>query len=603
MKISDKIIHSQEIKGIADYISIYKNTIHQIKVDGSSSKKQLKVSLLSSFTTTGIKETLSIKCSQLNIMLKFYSSDYNRYAQEIINADSGLYKFCPDLIIIFIDTQTIMGEYFFLPYKISDEERRALIEGKLEEIKLLIRMAKERSSAKILLHNFQVPIYSPLGILESKQNFGFIEAIEALNNNLRDIFKNDSRVFVFDYDAFCSRIGKDNIIDHKMYYLGDIKLNLQYIPDLCCEYVSYIKPLMSMTKKCIVLDLDNTLWGGVIGEDGIDKINLGPTPEGRPYLEFQKHLFALFNRGIMLAINSKNNLSDALEVLRKHPDMILKEEHFASMKINWDDKVSNMAAIAKELNIGLDSLVFIDDDKFNRQMIKDALPEILTIDLPDDPALYSKVLTELNDFNTLQITKEDRDKNQMYLEQRKREDFKTTAGNIDEYLRGLEMAVTIQRVNSFTIPRISQLTQKTNQFNMTTRRYLEENIKKFFQDHKFLVISVKVEDKFGDNGIVGTAIVKKEKTCWVIDTFLLSCRVIGRDIEKVLLEYIIEKARGSRVKKLIGEFIMTEKNTPAKEFYRNSGFELIKKDRNVERWEYSITRKGKYPNFIKVIKG
>lgn len=603
MKMSDKLIRFNRLEGIADYISAYKKISRQVKDGGSAGKKQLKISLLASFTATGIKETLSVKCGQLDIALKFYSGDYNQYAQEILNADSGLYKFGPDLIIIFIDTQAIMGEYFFLPYSISDEKRQALIEGKTEEIKLLIQKIKERSSAKILLHNFQVPVYSPLGIVENKQKFGFIESIAALNNNLRDIFKDDPRVFIFDYDAFCSRIGKGDIIDYKMYYLGDMKLNLQHIPDLCREYMSYIKPLMSMAKKCVVLDLDNTLWGGIIGEDGIDKINLGPTPEGRPYLEFQKHLLALFNRGIMLAINSKNNPNDALEVLRKHPDMVLREEHFASMKINWDDKISNMSAIAKELNIGLESLVFIDDDKFNRQMIKNALPEILTVDLPDDPALYSKALTELTDFNAFQITREDRDKNQMYLEQRKREDFKAAAGNINEYLKGLEMTVTIRKVNSFAMPRISQLTQKTNQFNMTTRRYLEENIKKFSEDRNFLVVSVKVEDKFGDNGIVGAAIVKKQKTCWVIDTFLLSCRVIGREIEKALLEYIIEKARGGKVKKIIGEFIMTEKNAPAKEFYRNSGFELIKKDKDVEHWEYGIARKSKYPDFIKIIKG
>ena len=602
MKTIKEIISSREIMGIADYFNLYKDAEREIKKLKLQNSKIIKIALLSSFTVKGVKETLFIKCCEIGVVPEIYVGDYNQYSQEILDLGSGLYKFQPDLIIIFIDVITILGNNYLLPYQVSSKQRKVWVNEKLKEIASLIQKIKENSSAKILLHNFEIPLYSPLGILENKQEFGFIESIETLNTGLRDAFKRDPQVHVLDYDSFCSNIGKQNIMDYKMYFLGDIKIDLQYIPKLCDEYLAYIKPLIQSTKKCIVLDLDNTLWGGIIGEDGLNGIKLGPDPEGKPFLEFQKYLLSLFNRGIALAINSNNNLEDALKVFREHPHMILKEGNFAAMQINWNDKISNMKAIAEEINIGTDSLVFIDDDKLNREIISSAFPEVLVVDLPEDAALYLKKLMELNEFNTYQITEEDKKRGRMYAEQRKRKEFKKSASDITEYLKNLKMVATIEKANSFNIPRISQLTQKTNQFNMTTRRYTEEDINKFSRSNNFLVLSVKIEDKFGDNGVTGAVIVKKGTESWRIDTFLLSCRVIGRKVEEVLLAYVMEQAINEDAKVLLGEFIHTEKNAPALEFYKNNGFKLVKKDSNAEVWEYGLTKKYKSPDFIKVVK-
>jgi len=598
-----KIITSTKCTTLADYINLYNKLEVEIQKINKESNKKIKIAFLSSFTTKGFKEVLHVKCCELGLLPTFYIGNYNQYAQEILNSNSGLYKFEPDLIILFIDTASIIGETYLSPYRLSDEKRKRLIDKKIGEIKTLIETVKKQTFAKLVVHNFEVPIHSPMGILENKQKFGFKESIETLNSKLRDQYKNDSQVFLFDYDAFCSKIGKQNIIDYKMYYLGDIKLDFQNIPYLCNEYTAYIKPLSSLTKKCLVLDLDNTLWGGIIGEDGIEGIKLGHTPEGRPFIEFQKYILSLLNRGVILAINSKNNLDDALSVFKNHPDMILKEEHFAAIQINWDDKISNMKAIAEELNIGLDSFVFIDDDKLNREMVRDALPEVLVVDLPEDPSLYLNTLIQLNDFNTFQITEEDKKKGKIYAQQRNRNQFEKIATDITEYLKGLNMVVTVQKANKFNIPRISQLTQKTNQFNMTTRRYLEEDIKKFSQDDKHLVISIKVEDKFGDNGITGTAIVEIDDKEWRIDTFLLSCRIIGRRIEESLLAYIIQQAQKENAKTLHSEFIPTKKNAPAKEFYKKNGFSLKNTKDGIEYWEYDLTNEYTFPEFIKIING
>ncbi len=585
-----------------DYFSVYRHIKQEFKEKQLSYDKTIKISILSSFTIKGLKEVLFVKCCESGILPQFYIGNYNQYFQEILNLESELYKFTPDIIIIFIDTMTVWGEQYFLPYLISDKERKEWVGEKANEMQSLTQRIKERSSAKIILHNYEVPVYSPLGILENKHEFGFIEATEGLNSCLRSTFKSDNQVFVFDYNSFCSRIGKKNVMDHKMYYLGDMKLDLKYMPLLANEYLSYIKPLMSINKKCIVLDLDNTLWGGVIGEDGLEGIKLGPTPEGRPFLEFQKYLLSLYNRGVILAINSKNNLDDVLNVLKEHPYMILKEEHFASMQINWNDKISNMKAIEEEINIRMDSFVFIDDDKLNREMIKGALPEVLVIDLPEDHSLYSKTLLEVNDFNTLQITEEDKKRGSMYAAQKRRHEIQKTVTDVTEYLRKLETVVTIEKANSFTISRIAQLTQKTNQFNMTTRRYLEEVVNHFAASTNYLIVSVKVEDKFGDNGITGATVVEKRNGTWRIDTFLLSCRVLGRKIEETLLAYIVEQARKEKVKTLIGEFVHTKKNAPAIEFYKTNGFNLIKKDNGKEIWEYDLRNDYRFFDFIRVVK-
>ncbi|NQT45939.1 MAG: HAD-IIIC family phosphatase [Candidatus Omnitrophica bacterium] len=596
------IISSKEVSGIADYFNLYRRIKQEVEDKKPQGEKNIKIAILSSFTINGIKETLFVKCWELGISPIFHVGEYNQYAQEILNKNSGLYKSDPDLIIIFIDIRTIMGEYYLLPYQISDEQRKDLLGEKLKEIQSLIQKIEENSSAKILIHNFELPSYSPLGIVESKQKFGFIESIETLNADLRNAFKNDSQVFIFDYNSFCSRIGKQNIIDYKMYYIADMKLNLQYVSELCNEYLSYIKPMLSLSKKCIVLDLDNVLWGGIVGEDGLEGIKLGPTPEGRPFLEFQRYLLSLFNRGVILAINSKNNLDDAVKVFREHPYELLKEEHFAAMQINWNDKISNMKAVAEEINIGLDSFVYFDDDKLNREMIENALPEVKVVDLPEDASIYLKTLMELNDFNSFYVSEEDKKRGQMYAGQRKRQKLSKRTIDITEYLAALDMVVTIEKANSFNIPRIAQLTQKTNQFNMTTKRYLEEDIKRFSENKDYLVSSIKVEDKFGDNGIVGAAIVKKGEERWIIDSFLLSCRVIGRRVEETMLAYILEEAKEEKEKTLIGEFIPTKKNIPAKGFYKRNGFKLVEEKDGVGKWEFLMANEYKYPEFIKVDK-
>jgi FkbH-like protein len=591
---------SNKLSSISDYLNLYRKVKQQKPRKEPNRNQKIKIAFLASSTVEGIKECLTVKCYEVGLEAKIYISDYNQYAQDILDTNSGLYKFKPDLIFLFVDVLNLLGDMYFLPYAVTKKERISLKAGKEEEFKSLIEGLKKKVQCKIVLHNFEVPQYSPLGILENKEKSGIKNIIQTLNQKFRDLYLEDQQVFVYDYDNFCSSIGKNIIRDPRMYYLADMRISMEYIPALCDQYMSYIKSVKSITRKCIVLDLDNTLWGGVIGEDGLGGIKLGATPQGRPFLEFQKYLLSLFYRGIILAINSKNNYPDVKEVFEKHPDMVLKEKHFASIMINWNDKISNMKSISKELNIGTDSIVFFDDDPRNRQMIREAFPEILVVDLPDDPAYYPVSLTKLNDFNTLQITEEDRKKGKMYSEQRNREEFKKTSQNLDQYLRKLKIKLIIEKADEINIPRISQLTQKTNQFNMTTKRYLVEDIKKLIKSGSYILLLARVKDKFGDNGITGAIIIEKKVDRWIIDTFLLSCRVIGRKIENALLAYIIDAAKVSGVKFVIGVFIQSSKNAPAKDFYSSNNFKLVNRSKDRELWSYDLSNKYLTPNFIDI---
>lgn len=535
--------------------------------------KTIRIAVMSSFTTNGIEEILRVKCAENNIGCITYFGPYNQYNQEILNQGSNLYKFKPSVTFLILDTRSILGNIFYSPYSVSDVERKNFVNHKIEELDSVIRTFTDNSDSKLVITNFNIPVYSPYGIIESKTEYGFHEMVRELNSKLSEITKKYQSVYVYDFDRFVNRHGDDNVFDYRQYYFGDIKIALRYLPFFIYDLMGYIKAITGTSKKCIVLDLDNTLWGGIIGEDGFDGLKLGPTPPGNAYVEFQRYLLSLWQRGILLAINSKNNPDDAMQVIRDHPYMVLRESNFSSMSINWEDKVNNMKKIAQELNLGLDSFVYFDDDPVNRANVNMRLPEVLTVDIPKDPSQFVSILTQMNDFNVLKITEEDLTRGQMYLQQKKRIELEKNATNLDDFLKQLDIKIKIKKADQFTIPRISQLTIKTNQFNLTTKRYQEEDIHKFSQNDSVLIGCAQIEDKFGDNGLTGVFIIKKESPLeWEIDTFLLSCRVMGRGVENGMLGYLLQKAKNEGVKKIKGIYIPTKKNKPCEGFLSCYGF-------------------------------
>ena len=559
-------------------MSVEKNLSYYIneskKLNESDFEKQIRIAVLGSFTLNGLAETIRVKCAELNVFSHTFSGGYNQYNEEILDPNSNLYSFSPEICFLVLDTKDILENLFYSPYSISDDERKKFIENKAIELANLIKFFVDKSQSKLIVTNFVPPTYSPYGIFESKTNYGLQEMIYDLNHKLLQEFKNNPLVYVFDFNGFVTTLGQNNIFDYRQYYFGDVRISLEKIPYLANAFMSYVKPIQGLSRKCIVLDLDNILWGGIIGEDGLNGIKLDHNDSiGKSFIEFQKYLLALHERGIILAVNSKNNFDDAIKVIKEHPNMILHEEYFACLKINWNDKVTNLREIAQEVNIGLDSMVFFDDDRMNRDFVRSTLPEVLTIEMPEDPSLYVPTLIGLNDFNVTKITEEDKQRGKMYLDQRRRTEFQKTTTDFKEYLKQLGIKVIIKNANEFTIPRISQLTLKTNQFNLTTKRYQEEDIRKFVEDQNKIVECAQIQDKFGDNGITSVYIINKENEQeWFIDTFLLSCRVIGRGVEEALLSQIIKKAKKEGVKKVKAQYIKTKKNKPAENFLSDFGF-------------------------------
>ena len=575
-------------------LSYYVNKASEL--NNSLFDNKIRVAILSSFTLNGLAETIQVKCAEKKIQCFTYVGNYNQYNQDILNPQSDLYKFKPDLTFLFIDTRALLKELFHHPHSISVGERKTLVTEKTNEVSILATKFSDTIKSKLVLANFSIPTFSPYGISENKTDFGFHRMLNEINNNIADRFSKSDSVYVYDFDKFVTKFGEKNVFDYKQFFFGDMKISLDYIPYLASEIMSYVIGYLGISKKCIVLDLDNTLWGGIVGEDGFNGIKLGPEPPGNAFLEFQKTLLSFHQRGITLAINSKNNYDDAIKVIREHPYMQLREDNFASLKINWNDKVSNLKEIASEINIGLDSIVFFDDDPINREYVRVNLPQVETVELPKDPSEFTNVLQHLNEFSILKITQEDQRRGKMYAEQRNRSDLEKSAPSLEEFLQQLDVKVSIKNANDFTIPRISQLTLKTNQFNLTTKRYQESDIKKFVQDSSYLVGCAQVEDKFGDNGITGVFIVdKKNPKEWHLDTFLLSCRVMGREVEKGILNYIINKAKESGAQKIRAEFIPTQKNKPVEDFLPNCGF-----TKESDSWVYSVNLPFEIPNYITV---
>lgn len=558
--------------------------------------KKIRIAFLGSFTLNGLAETMQVKCAEKKINCTTYVGNYNQYNQEILNPQSNLYKFSPEILFLFIDTRTLLQDLFHHPYSISAEERRKLVDEKTNEILDLAKRFSQTTKSKLVLANFSIPTFSSYGIFENKTDFGFHRMLNEINNILSDTMSNSDSVHIYDFVRFVTKFGEKNIFDYKQFFFGDMKISLEHIPHLASDLMSYVIGYLGISKKCIVLDLDNTLWGGIVGEDGFNGIKLGPEPPGNAFVEFQKTLFSLHQRGIILAINSKNNYDDAMKVIREHPYMQLKEDQFASLRINWNDKVSNMKDIANEINIGLDSIVFFDDDPVNREYMRINLPQVETVELPQDPAEFVNILKNLNEFSVLKITPEDQQRGKMYVEQRKRTELEKSAPDLEGFLKQLDLKILIKNTSEFTIPRISQLTLKTNQFNLTTKRYQEADIKKFSQDTNYLVGCAQVEDKFGDNGITGVFIIHKENQKeWLLDTFLLSCRVMGREVEKGILSHIVNKARESGVERIKAQFVPTSKNKPIEDFLPNCGFK-----KEGDYWVYSIKSQFVIPDCLTV---
>lgn len=415
-------------------------------------------------------------------------------------------------------------------------------------------------------------------------DFRVTDAIARYNKGLEEAAVLHPNVKIIDIKEFTKQYSDKELMDWKFYFLSQMGMNPRLANDFKTWFQRKRDQIALKRKKCLVLDLDNTLWGGVLGEDGIEGIRIGGDYPGKAFLYFQEALLELSRIGVILTVCSKNNEQDVLEAWEKNPFMVLKKEHFAAYRVNWQDKASNIKEMAEELNIGLDSFVFVDDNPTERELIKQMLPMVAVPDFPEQPyelPSFFKSLVE-DFFKVYAITDEDRVKTEQYKANAKRAESQHQFADFDEFLRSLNMELTIERANEFNIPRIAQMTQKTNQFNLTTKRYTDADIKTMLSNG-WDVYCISVSDRFGDSGITGCIMVNGEE----IDSFLLSCRVLGKGIEVAFMKKILQVLKRKGVETLRALFVPTSKNAQVKDFYEKCGFTCVSENEAGEK-EYVI---------------
>lgn len=538
--------------------------------------KPIKIAIIGNITLQTFRPFLEAQCILAGAQVEFFFGGYDVFAQEIVNPSSDLYKFDPKITFLFLDAPTLIPELFVNFFEIAPEKRIQLCRDKFKTIESLAKTFLSRSQSALAISNFAIPRNFLMGIHDHRENPGEKETLETWNQWLYGLIKQTpSGLYLLDVENTISRSGKT--YDDKMKYLAKMSIPEITFPCLAKEMLRIIRPISGLSKKCLVLDLDNTVWGGVLGEDGIEGIKIGLEPPGNAFNDFQKAVKTLLRRGVILAINSKNDIDLVKEAFEKRTEMILKLDDFASIRANWQNKAQNMREIAAELNIGIDSFVFMDDNPAERFLIKKELPDVLTIDMPEDYSNYTQTLLDLDVFEVLHITTEDKNRTQLYKAETERKQLKTQITDLSEYLNSLETKVEVFPVDSFSISRVSQLTQRTNQFNLTTRRYTEAEIKSFSESLNSKVYCIKSSDRFGDHGTVGACIIKTStETTWELDVLLMSCRVLSRGIEEAFMHFICEEIKKEGAKTLIGRYLPTKKNGMAKDFFKRLRFDQIK---------------------------
>jgi FkbH-like protein len=592
MRRIEEIRHEVVNFSLNDYLRHLNDIEKNVDVE---SLKSLKIAILRSYTLEMIEPILKVRLLLEGLKPNFQFGDYNNIFQEAFDLSSSLYQFQPDVILIMTRFEELLPNFIDDFGSKSSSEWRSILQSTAQDLVNLVGTIENNLSSQILFKTFLPPLNPYFGIYDAQNPHGQVFLVHEFNHLLAQQLEEKTSVFLWNFDNLIQRIGWDNLADPKMWYVSKNPFKHSAYTAIVNDLVRHLLSVLGRGKKCIVLDLDNTLWGGIAGEDGFDGVALGQDYPGSCFCDFQKGLLKLYNRGIILAINSKNNEDDALEIIDKHPYMILRRKHFAAFQINWNDKVTNLKALASDLNIGIDSMIFIDDSPVECELIRQHCPECEVVCLPEKPYLIPHILDSLHGLENIKLTQEDRKKGEMYQAQVARKKLEYSFDKIEDFLRTLEIEVTIERATNFSIPRISQLTQKTNQMNLTTRRYTEADIQTFAKDPTSHVFSVSSKDRFGDNGIIGTFILKIHNEECIIDTFLLSCRVISRNIENSMIAFIADFAKKQKAKTLIGEYLLTAKNHPAADMYEKFQF---KKDSDTLFKANLVEQEFEYPSYI-----
>ncbi|MDR0851640.1 MAG: HAD-IIIC family phosphatase [Clostridiales Family XIII bacterium] len=559
----------------------------QLKKDVSGFP-EIRLAVLGDSATQMLAMALQAFGAYRDINLNVFNTDYNQIEYQLYDPSSEVYAFRPDYILIFISAQKLYESYCDRPLN----ECGSFAADTLSRIQGYWDSIATRSGCKILQYlpaERDDRIFGNHGV-QIKESF--IYQMRSLNMGLMRTAEGRKDIHLIDLAYIQNAYGRSHLFDEKMYYAAKLAIRLDALPDVAALTLDTIEAIRGKTKKCVVLDLDNTLWGGVIGDDGLNAIELGELGRGHAFSEFQCWLKKLKERGILLTVCSKNEEAAAKEPFEKHADMVLRLTDISMFVANWQDKAGNIRMIQETLNIGMDSLVFIDDNPVERDLVRSMIPEITVPELPEDPSDYVTFLTSLNLFETPAYTDADGARTEQYRAEADRTVHMREHASIDEYLQSLEMIATTTGFTEFNIPRAAQLSQRSNQFNLCTVRYTAADAERIAADPKYFPLTFSLRDKFGDYGLISVLILRREdEDTFYIENWFMSCRVLKRGMEEFIINTAVETARNAGGKRIIGAYLPTQKNKMVEHIYDVLGFEHLSEGRYAVRTDAFVPNK------------
>lgn len=546
-------------------ISSFSTLRRNLKKD-SSLLPTIKVALAGDTATQFLATALKGTGIDRGFSIDLFETDYNQVERQLLDTTSDLYAFDADYIVVFQSTHKLLSTFNKLPV----EQQHTLADERISLVKSITTTTKSR----VIYYNYPEIDDAIFGSYANKVMRSFIYQVRRLNLLLMECSMANPNLYICDVASIQNKLGRDTMFHPAVYIGSEMVLSLDAIPHVAARTLDIIAALQGKFKKCLILDLDNTVWGGIVGDDGYEKLELGhELGIGKAFTEFQQWALKLKNRGVVLAVCSKNNEETAKEPFRKHPEMVLKLDDIAVFIANWENKADNIRQIQSILNIGFDSMVFLDDNPFERNIVRENLPDVTVPELPEDPAEYLEFLYGLNLFETTTFSRADADRTKQYQIEAERAATQISFTNEADFLKSLHMESEVRPFNSFNIPRVSQLSQRSNQFNLRTVRYTEADIEKMSEDSNFQNFSFTLTDKFGDNGLISVVILeKKDNDTLFIDTWFMSCRVLKRGMEHFTLNTIVEYAKQKKFKRIVGEYIPTAKNSMVKDHFAQLGF-------------------------------
>jgi FkbH-like protein len=539
------------------------------KLEPTPEGKGLRIALVGDSATQQLAAILRALFHRRKAPVHVYEAGFDTIDLEIQNPESELYRFNPDVVVILATTTPLKKRFF--AYR---GPKSGFVSDTVERFKGLWDLLAERTKALVVQSNFVVPYERIFGNFDHKVEGSLHDAVATINRRLSEESRAYPNVFLNDVDYLASWVGRRSWFDEKLWALAKSPCALDHLPLLAKNILDVVLASQGTVAKCIVVDLDNTMWGGIIGDDGVDGIRVGHHGDGEAFVAFQEYLFELSKRGLILAVCSKNNHETALLPFRQRHEMVLREEHFVMFVANWNNKADNITLIKETLNIGYDAMVFLDDNPFERNLVREMLPDVIVPELPEDPADYVKAISELNLFETNAVSALDEQRTAMYRQAAEREMSKAKFTDVADYLRSLEMVVDLRRFEPENLARIAQLAQRSNQFNLATRRYSQADCEAFMKDTEtYVPLSISLADKFGDYGIISVVVSKVAGTRLHIDELFMSCRVLQRGVEEYVMNWLVQLARQRGITEIAGIYRPTAKNSMVKEFYARFGFE------------------------------